>query len=78
MLLLVLRLAIHVFSDNTTTTRQTKNGPVDGIEQISSLKQKYYAFRGVPFAEAPITGRDPHTGLPVDRRFKVGFYLFRK
>lgn len=54
-----------------TIIAQTANGPIEGIEQISSLKQKYYAFRGVPFAEAPITGVDPYTGEHVDRRFKV-------
>lgn len=53
------------------TIRQTQNGPVEGIEQTSSLKQKYYAFKGVPFAEPPITGRDPYTGEQVDRRFRV-------
>lgn len=51
--------------------RQTVNGPVEGIEQISSLGQKYYSFRGVPFAEPPITGIDPYTNEVVDRRFKV-------
>lgn len=56
---------------NLPTIRQTQNGPIEGIEQISSLKQKYYAFKGVPFAEPPITGRDPYTRQLVDRRFKV-------
>lgn len=51
--------------------RQTLNGPVEGIEKISMLGQKYYAFRGIPFAEPPITGTDPNTGEQVDRRFKV-------
>lgn len=41
------------------------------MEEISSLGQTYYAFRGVPFAEPPITGVDPYTGEYVDRRFKV-------
>lgn len=51
--------------------RQTANGPVEGIEKTSILGQKYYAFRGIPFAEPPITGTDPYTGEQVDRRFKV-------
>lgn len=53
------------------TIRQTDNGPVQGIELTSSMGQKYYAFRSVPYAEAPITGLDPSTGDYVDRRFKV-------
>lgn len=52
--------------------RQTSNGPVEGITLTSSLGQKYYAFKGIPFAEPPITGKD-HTGEYVDRRFKVIF-----
>lgn len=51
--------------------RDTTHGPVEGVELTSSLGQKYYAFRGIPFAEPPITGVDPHTGEIVDRRFKV-------
>lgn len=65
-LFLVLRVCCY-----QPTVRQTANGLVEGIEQTSSLGQKYYAFRGVPYAEVPITGRDPYTGEPVDRRFKV-------
>lgn len=62
--------------------RQTTHGPVEGVELTSSLGQKYYAFRGIPFAEAPITGIDPYTGEKVDRRFKVrtsniGFDIFQ-
>lgn len=53
------------------TVRQTANGPIEGVEITSSLRQKYYAFKGVPYAEAPITGKDPNTGEEVDRRFKV-------
>lgn len=53
------------------TIRQTSNGPVDGIVQISALNQRYYSFQGIPFAAPPITGIDPHTGEQVDRRFKV-------
>lgn len=63
-------IAQYVFCD-TPTIRQTCNGPVEGIELISSLGQKYYAFKGIPFAETPITGTDPYTGEQVDRRFKV-------
>lgn len=50
--------------------RQTVNGPVEGLLQTSSLGQKYYAFKGIPYAEAPITGID-YNGKYVDRRFKV-------
>lgn len=66
----ILLFAMNVFGDSPTI-RQTENGPVEGVEKISSLKQNYYAFKGVPFAEPPITGRDPYTGELVDRRFKV-------
>lgn len=52
----------------------TVNGPVQGIEQISALGQKYYSFRGIPFAAPPITGTDSFTGERVDRRFKVHQY----
>lgn len=58
--------------------RQTNNGPVEGIEELSSLGQKYYAFRGVPYAEPPITGIDPYTGEEVNRRFKVRYVCFSK
>lgn len=51
--------------------RQTLNGPVEGIEKTSSLGQKYHAFKGIPYAETPITGKDPYTDEQVDRRFKV-------
>lgn len=56
---------------NTPTLRQTTHGPVEGIEETSVLGQKYYAFRGIPYAAPPITGIDPYTGEKVDRRFKV-------
>lgn len=68
-----LLLALSVQCESPTI-RQTTNGPVEGIEQTSSLGQKYYAFRGIPFAEPPITGIDPYTGEQVDRRFKVQWY----
>lgn len=56
--------------------RQTLNGPVEGLEQLSSLGQKYYAFKGIPYAEPPITGIDPrNTGQQIDRRFKVLKYF---
>lgn len=51
--------------------RQTANGPVEGIERTTVLGKKYYAFRGVPYAEVPITGIDPYTGEKIDRKFKV-------
>lgn len=66
----LLLLVLGVYCD-LTIVKQTNNGPIEGIEQTSSLGQKYYAFRGVPYAETPITGKDPHTGEQVDRRFKV-------
>lgn len=56
---------------NSLIVRNTVNGPVEGIEQRSSLSQKYYAFKGIPYAEPPITGIDPYTSQNVDRRFKV-------
>lgn len=59
------------FSRGSPIIRQTRNGPVEGIEQTSKLGKKFYAFRGIPFAEPPITGTDPYTGEKVDRRFKV-------
>lgn len=62
---------LFVLNVQSISVRQTANGPVEGIEQVSSLGQKYDAFRGIPFAEPPITGIDPYTGEKVDRRFKV-------
>lgn len=62
---------IQCVNGNPPTIRQTQNGPVEGLLLTSVLDQDYYAFKGVPFAEPPITGRDPHTGQQVDRRFKV-------
>lgn len=53
------------------TFRQTSHGPVEGIEEETVFGQKYYAFRGIPYAAPPITGIDPYTGEKVDRRFKV-------
>lgn len=53
------------------TIRQTSHGPVEGIEETTVLGQKYYAFRGIPYAAPPITGIDPYSGKMVDRRFKV-------
>lgn len=54
-----------------SVVRQTLNGPVEGIEKTSSLGQQYYSFKGIPYAEPPITGKDPYTDEQVDRRFKV-------
>lgn len=51
--------------------RQTANGPVEGTIKTSSLGKQYYAFMGIPYAEVPITGKDPYSGEQVDRRFKV-------
>lgn len=67
----ILLLASSVSSNDLPTIRQTTNGPIEGVEETSSLGQKYYSFRGIPFAEPPITGTDPYTGEEVDRRFKV-------
>lgn len=71
-------LIIFLFKDkifgaqkNTLLIKQTTNGLVEGVELMTSLNQKYYAFYGIPFAAAPITGVDPYTGERVDRRFKV-------
>ena len=71
MIFVILSIFLLALSVQCDLIRQTANGPIEGIEQTSSLGQKYYAFRGVPFAEPPITGIDPYTGEPVDRRFKV-------
>lgn len=68
-----LLLALSVSSNESPTIRQTTNGPIEGVEETSSLGLKYYAFRGIPFAEPPITGTDPYTGEEVDRRFKVRY-----
>lgn len=57
--------------DLTSIIRQTQNGPVEGIEQMSALNQRYYSFRGIPYAEPPITGIHPYTGEQIDHRFKV-------
>lgn len=68
------RLYVVVESESQNdllTLRQTTNGLVEGIILTTSLGQKYYAFRGIPFAELPIAGLDPYTGEYVDRRFKV-------
>lgn len=64
-------LVVQSVCCNSPTVRQTANGPVEGIELVSSLGQKYYAFKGVPYAEPPITGNDPYTDEKIDRRFKV-------
>lgn len=64
-------LLISIVHSDSSAIRQTQNGPVEGLEEISVLGKKYYSFRGVPYAEVPITGIDPYTGAEVDRRFKV-------
>lgn len=71
-------LSLFVFNVDCSlpTVRQTQNGPVEGIEQISILGHKFYAFKGIPYAEPPITGIDPYTGKQVDRRFKVNWNIF--
>lgn len=67
-----LLFALSVNCDSPTV-KQTANGPIEGKEETSSLGKKYYAFKGIPYAEAPITGEDPHSGQRVDRRFKVWY-----
>ena len=67
----ILLLFISIVHGDPSIVRQTNNGPVEGIEQTSIFGKKYYSFRGIPYAEAPITGIDPYTGEMVDRRFKV-------
>lgn len=69
--LVTLLLFTSIVRCDNPTIRQTNNGPVEGIEQTSILGKKYYSFRGIPYAEVPITGTDPYTGTEVDRRFKV-------
>lgn len=68
--LLLLLQVFNVYC-NPALVRQTNNGPVEGIQQTSSMGQKFFAFKGIPFAEPPITGKDPYTNKQVDRRFKV-------
>lgn len=68
---LIIIQIVSSISCDSPLVRQTTNGPVEGLEQISSLGKKYYTFRGIPFAEPPISGTDPYTGETVDRRFKV-------
>lgn len=64
-------LATIVHCSPPPTIRRTINGPIEGVVLNSSLGQPYYAFKGVRYAEAPITGPDPLSGAEVDRRFKV-------
>lgn len=74
--LLSILLLISFANGDLPTVRQTNNGPVEGIEQTSLFGTKYYSFRGIPYAEVPITGIDPYTGEEVDRRFKVDANLY--
>ena len=69
--LLLLKNEVSKVQNSSPLIRQTPNGLVEGIEETTSLGQKYYAFKGIPFAAPPITGIDPYTGENVDRRFKV-------
>lgn len=66
-----LLILLKVQCEQQRIIRQTQNGPVEGLEQISVLNQRYYSFRGIPYAEPPITGIDPYTGERIDLRFKV-------
>ncbi|XP_031623525.1 esterase B1-like [Contarinia nasturtii] len=76
--LLSVFLIIPIMQCDPHIMKQTNNGPVEGIEQTGFLGRKYYAFRGVPYAEIPITGIDPYTGAEVDRRFKPTVPLTRR
>lgn len=66
--LLVFSLLLSAVRSNIL--RNTENGKVKGKEDISSLGQKYYAFRSVPYALPPINGFDDDIGV-INRRFKV-------
>lgn len=66
----ILLLLVNVYGF-LPAIRVTQNGPIVGMEKISVLNRKYYAFKGVPFAAPPITGIDPYSGEQVDRRFQV-------
>lgn len=68
---LLLKIERLNVQNDSSLVRQTANGPVEGVELSTFLGQKYYAFRGIPFAAPPIFGIDPYTGEKVDRRFKV-------
>lgn len=75
-ILYTLKTNDKICHNSSPLLRQTTHGPVEGVELTTSLGQKYYAFRGIPFAEPPITGIDPYTGEQVDRRFKVRCNIF--
>lgn len=75
LILLYNHKALNLEIKNSPLVRQTANGMLKGIDLTTILGQKYYAFNGIPFAAAPITGVDPYTGEKVDRRFKVCFKL---
>lgn len=62
---------VHYVQCKRPIIRQTANGPVEGFEKKTILGQTYYSFLAIPFANPPITGKDPYTGDFVDRRFKV-------
>lgn len=62
---------VHYVHCRNPLVRQTKNGPVEGVEMETISGQTFYAFKTIPYANPPITGRDPYTGEIVDRRFKV-------
>lgn len=51
--------------------RQTVNGPIEGVVMNTTFGQEFYAFKSIPYAKPPITGKDLQTGEMVDRRFKV-------
>lgn len=70
-ILLTLSFLLYNVRVHSLLVRLTPNGYVKGIELASAFGQRYVAFRSVPYAEPPITGKDPYTGRTVDRRFKV-------
>lgn len=67
----LLTIADNVRSQTDPLFRETANGFVKGAMKYTSMGQKYYSFRSVPYAEPPVTGQDPYTKQTVDRRFKV-------
>lgn len=68
---LSLLLTLQYIECARPTIRQTGNGPVEGVEMTTSFGEIFYAFKSIPYAKPPITGKDPNTGEMVDRRFKV-------
>ena len=68
---LTLLSSVQCVQNTSPTIRQTVNGPVEGVEMNTTFGVIFYAFKAIPYAKPPITGKDPYTGEMVDRRFKV-------